>query len=226
MALSLLRARLSVGRSCATGIAKAVRGSTNTSNAAVNNLGNVRRFSAGAGNSNNNSSEKITKATSKGPRVLPACLLAATVGLGVGYAIKRHVDETLRVEPSGRALGHASSTLSDETKAELLRYVDGKFSEAQELTKSFQAEARADLLRARRQAENVISAFEAEARGELARTRKQIAEWRAADERVLAEFKSEVTEKVNSRAANGGSPRSAAWSSPGYARRSTTPTGG
>ncbi|KAI4993316.1 hypothetical protein ZWY2020_007629 [Hordeum vulgare] len=198
MALSLLRARLSVGRSCATGLAKAVRGSTNTSNAAVTNLGNVRRFSAGAGIGNNNSSEKITKATSKGPRVLPACLLAATVGLGAGYVIKRHVDET------DRALDHASSTLLDETKAELLRYVDGKFSEAQELTKSFQIEARANLLRDRGHAENAISAFEAESRGELARIRKQIADWRAADERTLTQFKTEVTETVNSRAANRG----------------------
>ncbi|KAM0822450.1 hypothetical protein ACQ4PT_071481 [Festuca glaucescens] len=160
MALCLMRSRLGAGRSFATGIAKAISGGNNSK--PVSCLGNVRRFSAGAGN-NNNSGTTITK----------GCVLGAGLvvqGFGLRYITQKYVDSRLG---SLDASQQASSTLSDEAKAELRRYVDRKFSEAQRLTKSFQAEAMAELARIRRQSDDS-------------------AERRAADEKKLAELTKEI----------------------------------
>ena len=129
-----------------------------------------------------------------------SCLIGA--GLAVHWfalrcLMENHIEKRLgRLEVSQHA---AASTLSYEDKAELRRYVDDSFSEAQRLTKSFQAEARAGVLQSRQHVDSVLFKLEHDLRAELARIRKKsddsedrnnlvLTHWRAADEKKLAEL--------------------------------------
>ncbi|PNT77874.1 hypothetical protein BRADI_1g69917v3 [Brachypodium distachyon] len=168
MALSLLRARLSVqGRSYATGIAKAAFTGNNATKVlrTSGNNDHRRHFSAGA--AENNSSEGIaTKTTTKSRRGYTGlALLGFAGGLGLHYLISSHTDRKL----SDHLKGSDHKCLSEQTKAEVQRCVDSKLS-------SIQTQVNYDVLQSIRRVDNAISRSRSEDPHYLLQLRAEIRE--------------------------------------------------